>query len=148
MRTTKKRKGNTKKGSTKKRKVNTKKKRADPEVFVVNIENVTIKNKAYRRVLSTDKYTQLVVMNLLPLQEIGMEKHATHDQFIRIEEGVGKLETPTASFRLKAGMAMIIPAGKYHNVINTSKTHNLKLYTLYSPPNHPPNTLEITKQEE
>ncbi len=116
--------------------------------YVGHIEKLTEKNKYFRQVLFTGKYTQLVVMSLQPGEEIGNEVHPKVDQFFRIESGEAKFvfdgtETKTA----KAGDAVIVPAGTYHNVINKSKTEALKLYTLYSPPNHPDGTIHKTKAD-
>jgi mannose-6-phosphate isomerase-like protein (cupin superfamily) len=116
--------------------------------FVGNIEDLTLKNKFFRKVLYTGKYAQLVLMCLQPGEEIGNEVHPTVDQFFRIEEGEakfvfnGKEEHVTHD-----GDAVIAPAGTYHNVINTSKSKQLKLYTVYSPPNHPDGKIHKTKAE-
>ena len=116
--------------------------------FVGHIEKLTEKNKSFRQVLYTGKYAQLVVMCLQPGEEIGNEVHDTVDQFFRIEEGQAKFVFGSAEeHKVKAGDAVIIPAGTYHNVINTSKTEKLKLYTVYSPPNHPDGTIHKTKAE-
>ncbi len=116
--------------------------------FMVNVEKATLKNDYFRQVLFTGKYAQLVVMSLNPGEEIGNEVHPTVDQFFRIEQGEASFvfegkEKHTA----KDGDAVIVPAGTYHNVINTSKTAKLKLYTIYSPPNHPDKTVHKTKAE-
>lgn len=122
------------------------------EPFVGNLENITISNNAYRHVLFTDKL-QLVVMRLGPNEEIGREIHATTTQFIRIEEGeavctIGR--NPDSAndeiiYLSKNGQdTVIIPQGTYHNIINKSKT-DLRLYTIYSPPEHPPQTYQKNK---
>ncbi len=116
--------------------------------FMVNIEKKTLDNDYFRQVLFTGKYAQLVVMSLKPGEEIGNEVHQTVDQFFRIEQGEAEFvfegkDKHTA----KDGDAVIVPAGTYHNVINTSKTAKLKLYTIYSPPNHPDKTVHKTKAE-
>jgi len=116
--------------------------------FIVSIEKKTLDNNYFRQVLFTGKYAQLVVMCLQLGEEIGNEVHAKVDQFFRIEQGeaafvFGGKEKHVA----KDGDAVIIPAGTYHNVINTSKTAKLKLYTIYSPPNHPDKTVHKTKAE-
>ena len=107
--------------------------------FIGNIENKTLKNDYYRKVLSTTKQSQLVLMSLLPGEEIGIEKHKGITQFIRVESGKGIAIIDEESKIIKNGYAVFIPSGSFHNIINTSKTEKLKLYTLYSPPAHPPN---------
>jgi mannose-6-phosphate isomerase-like protein (cupin superfamily) len=116
--------------------------------FVGHIEKLTEKNKYFRQVLFTGKYTQLVVMCLQPGEEIGNEVHDTVDQFFRIEEGKAKFVfAGNEEHVVKDGDAVIVPAGTYHNVINMSKKEQLKLYTLYSPPNHPDGRVHKTKAE-
>ena len=116
--------------------------------FVGKLEALTLKNKYFRKVLYTGEHSQLVLMCLQPGEDIGNEVHKKVDQFFRIEEGDVKFvfdgkETHT----VHAGDAVIVPAGTYHNVINISKTNPLKLYTVYSPPNHPDGTIHKTKAE-
>lgn len=113
-----------------------------------HIEKDTEKNKYFRKVLFTGKHMQLVVMCLQGGEEIGNEIHKTVDQFFRVESGKAKFvlnekETHTVA----AGDAAIVPAGTWHNVINASKTEPLKLYTIYTPPNHPDGTIHKTKAE-
>ncbi len=116
--------------------------------FVGDIEKLTEKNKYFRQVLYTGKYAQLVVMSLQPGEEIGNEVHHTVDQFFRIEEGEAKFVfNGTEVHVVKSGDAVIVPAGTYHNVINNSTKEPLKLYTIYSPPNHPDGTVHKTKAE-
>jgi mannose-6-phosphate isomerase-like protein (cupin superfamily) len=116
--------------------------------FVGNIEKLTLKNHYFREVLFTGKYAQLVVMCLQPGEEIGNEVHPTVDQFFRIEEGEAKFVMGGKEEHIvHSSDAVIIPAGTYHNVINTSKNKRLKLYTVYSPPNHPDGTIHKTKAE-
>jgi len=116
--------------------------------YVGHIEKLTEKNKYFRQVLFTGKYAQLVVMSLLPGEELGNEVHKTVDQFFRIEEGEAKFVFSGKEEHLvKAGDAVIVPAGTFHNVINTSSKEPLKLYTIYSPPNHPDGTVHKTKAE-
>ena len=116
--------------------------------YVGPIENLTEKNEYFRQVLYTGKYTQLVVMCLQPGEEIGNEVHGSVDQFFRIEVGEAKfIFTGTEEHVAKAGDAVIVPAGTYHNVINASRTEKLRLYTLYSPPNHPDKTIHKNKAE-
>ena len=115
--------------------------------YVGPIEQLTETNTNFRQVLFTGKYTQLVVMSLLPSEEIGLETHDAVDQFFRIEEGEGKVVMNGEEQTFKAGDALIVPAGTAHNVINTSADKPLKLYTLYSPPNHPDGKIHKTKAE-
>jgi len=116
--------------------------------YVGPIEKLTEKNNYFRQVLFTGKYTQLVVMCLQPGEEIGNEVHPSVDQFFRIETGEAKFVLNGSEEHIaRDGDAVIVPAGAYHNVINTSKTRQLKLYTLYSPPNHPDGTIHKTKAE-
>jgi mannose-6-phosphate isomerase-like protein (cupin superfamily) len=115
--------------------------------YIVGIEKETKKNTDFRRVLYTGKYSQLVLMSLKPGEEIGEETHDDVDQFFRFEEGEGKVVIDHAEHRLKDGTAVIVPAGALHNVINTSKTANLKLYTIYSPPEHQDGVVRHTRKE-
>lgn len=116
--------------------------------YVDNIQSVTLSNTSYRKVLYTSHYTQLVVMCLKPKEEIGEEIHGL-DQFLRIEQGQGQviLNQGQTVREVKDDYAVIIPAGTYHNVINTGDT-DLKLYTLYSPPAHLKDTHQPTKADE
>jgi len=114
--------------------------------FVDNIEEKTEQNNFFRQVLYTGKHTQLVVMSLLPGEEIGMEVHLQVDQFFRIEEGEAKVIIDGEEHEVSDGFAIIVPAGSQHNVINTG-SNPLKLYTLYSPPNHPEGTVHRTRAE-
>ncbi len=116
--------------------------------YVGPIEKATLKNKYFRQVLFTGKHAQLVVMCLQPGEEIGNEVHKNVDQFFRIEEGTARFVFNGEEKHLvKAGSAVVVPAGTYHNVINTSKTETLKLYTIYTPPQHPDGTVHKTKEE-
>jgi mannose-6-phosphate isomerase-like protein (cupin superfamily) len=113
-----------------------------------HIEDETKKNNYFRHVIFTGKHAQLVLMSLLPNEEIGDEVHHNVDQFFRIEEGEAKFVLNEKQVYIaKDGDAVIVPSGTYHNVINNSKTNKLKLYTVYSPPNHPDNTIHKTKAE-
>ena len=114
--------------------------------FIDNIEEKTEQNNFFRQVLYTGKHTQLVVMSLLPGEEIGMEVHPQVDQFFRIEEGRAKVIIDGEEHEVYEGFAIIVPAGSQHNVINTG-SNPLKLYTLYSPPNHPDGTIHRTRAE-
>ncbi|WXG41822.1 MAG: cupin domain-containing protein [Candidatus Freyarchaeum deiterrae] len=115
--------------------------------YVAVIEKETKKNTDFRRVLYTGKYSQLVLMSLKPGEEIGSETHEDVDQFFRFEEGEGKVVIDDVESRVKDGYAVIVPAGAKHNVINTSKSVNLKLYTIYSPPEHQDGVVRHTKKE-
>ena len=116
--------------------------------YVGPIEELTERNNYFRQVLFTGKHTQLVVMCLQKGEEIGNEVHSKVDQFFRIEEGEAKFVFNGSEEHIVGeGDAVVVPAGTYHNVINTSKTSQLKLYTLYSPPNHPDGTIHKTKAE-
>jgi mannose-6-phosphate isomerase-like protein (cupin superfamily) len=116
--------------------------------FVGSIEALTMKNSWFRQVLFTGKHAQLVVMCLQPGEEIGNEVHGNVDQFFRIEEGEAKfIFNGSEEHIVVAGDAVIVPAGTHHNVINASKLMPLKLYTVYSPPNHPDGTIHKTKAE-
>ena len=116
--------------------------------YVGPIEKTTEKNKYFRRVLYTGKHLQLVVMSLQPKEELGNEVHEQVDQFFRIEEGRAKFVfNGTEEHLVGEGGAVVVPAGTYHNVINTSPTKPLKLYTIYTPPQHPDGTVHKTKAE-
>ncbi len=116
--------------------------------YVTNIERDTLANEDYRRVLFTGHHTQLVLMTLRPGEEIGLEAHTGHDQFIRIEAGTGYVHLDGERHQLEDGSAVVIPSGAEHNVVNTSRTEALRLYTLYSPPEHPDGTVQHTKSDE
>jgi mannose-6-phosphate isomerase-like protein (cupin superfamily) len=114
--------------------------------FVDDIEELTENNKDFRRVLYTGKHLQLVLMSLKPGEEIGEEVHDTHDQFFRIEKGKGEVWIDGEKTKVKADFAIIVPAGARHNVINTDDKA-LRLYTLYSPPEHRDGIVRATKAE-
>jgi mannose-6-phosphate isomerase-like protein (cupin superfamily) len=116
--------------------------------FYGNIEALTLKNDFFRKVLFTGKHAQLVLMSLKPGEEIGNEVHSNVDQFFRIEQGEARFILDGREEHVAhSSDAVIVPAGTYHNVINISKTEPLKLYTVYSPPNHPDGTIHKTKVE-
>jgi mannose-6-phosphate isomerase-like protein (cupin superfamily) len=116
--------------------------------YVGPIEKQTLANNYFRQVLFTGKHAQLVVMCLQPGEEIGNEVHEHVDQFFRIELGEAKFVFNSKETHIvKNGEAAIVPAGTYHNIINNSKTKQLKLYTIYSPPNHPDKTIHKTKAD-
>src|SRR5512141_1379715 len=113
--------------------------------FVQDIESLAVKNNEFRRVLYTAKHCQLVVMALNPKEEIGMEIHGL-DQFFRVEEGTGEAILNGFRTEISAGFAVLVPAGTNHNIINTGSVP-LKLYTLYSPPNHRDGVVHHTRNE-
>jgi len=116
--------------------------------YVGSIEAQTLKNAWFRQVLFTGEHAQLVVMCLQPGEEIGGEKHPNVDQFFRIEQGEARFVLGENEEHLvREGGAVEVPAGTYHNVINTSKTAPLRLFTIYSPPNHPDMTVHKTKAD-
>ena len=115
--------------------------------FSINIEEKTLANDYFREVLFTTARSQLVVMSLQPGEEIGLEKHQGHDQFIRVEAGEGVAILNGERHALEDGVAVVIPAGTEHNVINTSKSEPMKLYTLYTPPEHPDGIIHKDKAE-
>lgn len=112
----------------------------DP-VFYDDLSAITIKNKYYRKVVSTTPTMQLVLMSLKPYTEIGMEVHPYNTQFIKIEQGSGTAIIDGISYDLYDGVGVIVPLNTYHNIINNSNKP-LKLYTIYSPPHHPYNTIQ------
>ncbi len=113
--------------------------------FVGNIEEMTEENENFRKVLFTGPNSQLVVMSLQPGEDIGMEKH-TVDQFIRIEDGEGKAILDDEEYEIEDDWAVVITAGTEHNIVNTGGTP-LKLYSIYSPAEHPDGTIHATKAE-
>lgn len=115
--------------------------------YSINIEEETLDNDNFRRVLYTGKHSQLVLMSLKPGEEIGMEVHPDNDQFFRFESGEGKCIIDGHEYLLEDGVAVVIPAGAQHNVINISGTLDLKLYTIYSPAHHKDAIVRATKQE-
>lgn len=115
------------------------------EIYKNNIERQTISNKYYRKVLSTTPQMQLVLMNIPSGEEIGDEIHPTTTQFIRVESGTGVAYVSGHRFNLKDGDALIIPPNSRHNI---KSTKNLKLYTIYSPPEHTPTCVEHDKEED
>ena len=115
--------------------------------FCIDIEEATLENKNFRKVLYTSKHSQLVLMNLKPLEEIGMEVHEENDQFFRFEKGQGKCVIDGNEYEVGDGFAVVVPAGAQHNIINTSGTDDLKLYTIYSPAHHKDKIVRTTKEE-
>ncbi len=118
-------------------------------VFITNIEKDTIANNNFRNVIHTEYNIQLVLMSLKPGDEIGMEIHNDIDQFFRIESGIGiaeiKENNNITNYSLSDGNILIVPKGTYHNIKNISPNKDLKLYTIYSPPNHKDKLIQINK---
>ena len=115
--------------------------------YNLNIEEETINNNDFRRVLYTGKNSQLVLMSLLPGEDIGQEIHHENDQFFRFEAGEGKCVIDGHEYAVSDGSAIVVPAGADHNVINTSSSESLKLYTIYSPAHHKDGIVRTTKAE-
>ncbi|MBU1039250.1 cupin domain-containing protein [Patescibacteria group bacterium] len=114
--------------------------------YISNIEKITKENKNFRQVLYTGKHSQLVVMRLKPGEDIGEEIH-TLDQFIRIEQGSGQVILNGVESEIKEDYAIVIPAGVKHNVVNSSLSDDMKLYTVYSPPEHKDGIVHLTKNQ-
>jgi mannose-6-phosphate isomerase-like protein (cupin superfamily) len=115
--------------------------------YVGPIEKLTLENENFREVLFTGKFCQLVVMSIKPGEDIGMEVHEHVDQFFRIDAGQAKVVMDGEESEVGDGDAIVVPAGTEHNVVNISDKDDLKLYTIYSPPNHPEGTVHKTKKE-
>lgn len=116
------------------------------KAFIDDIEDRTEDNRDFRRVLYTGPHLQLVVMSLLPGEEIGEEVHPNTDQFFRVEKGKGEISIDGRTTRIESDVAMLVPAGTRHNVRNTGE-QPLRLYTLYAPPEHADGTVHETKEE-
>jgi mannose-6-phosphate isomerase-like protein (cupin superfamily) len=116
------------------------------KAFHAHIADLAQTNTNFRQVIFTAPHSQLVLMSLLPNEEIGMEAHSV-DQFFRFESGHGSVVVDGQTFVVKADDVVVVPAGAHHNVINTSSTQPLKLYTIYSPAQHPDGTIHTTKAE-
>lgn len=114
--------------------------------FFGHIEKLTLENNNFRKVIFTAPHSQLVLMSLKPQEEIGLEVHNV-DQFFRFEQGVGEVFIDGAKYEVHDGDAIVVPANSKHNVTNTSQIEDLKLYTIYSPANHPDGTIHSTKEE-
>ncbi len=113
--------------------------------FVHDIEDLAVRNGDFRRVLYTAQHCQLVLMALQPKEEIGLEVHQL-DQFFRVEEGTGEAVVDGVRSAVRAGFAVLVPAGTSHNIVNTGSVP-LKLYTLYSPPNHRDGIVHHTRED-
>lgn len=114
--------------------------------FLDNLEEMTLGNDFFRKVVYTTDNLQLVLMSLPPGEEIGMEVHEITDQFFRVEKGEAKVIIEDDTFNAKEGSAIIVPRGKRHNIINSSSIDSLKLYTIYTPPQHKEGTIHKTKE--
>ena len=115
--------------------------------FKDNIENLTVENEDFRRVLYTGERAQLVLMSLKPKEEIGLEVHEDNDQFFRFEKGHGEVIIDATTYEVSDGDAVIVPRGAEHNVVNVSETEPLKFYTLYAPPHHADGIVRATREE-
>lgn len=115
--------------------------------YITNIEQDALQNDFFRKVLYTAPHSQLVLMTLQVGEDIGLETHPDRDQFIRVEAGQGEAILNGERTSLSDGSAVVIPAGTEHNIVNTSSTEPLRLYTIYSPPEHPDGTINRTKQD-
>lgn len=115
--------------------------------YSVNIEEKTLSNENFREVLFTAEHMQLVVMTLQVGEEIGLETHHDRDQFFRVEAGEGEAILNGERHKLTDGWVVVIPAGTEHNVVNTSSSEALRMYTIYAPPEHPDGTINRTKQD-
>jgi mannose-6-phosphate isomerase-like protein (cupin superfamily) len=114
--------------------------------YISNIEKEALANENFRKVLYTAKFSQLVLMSLLPKEEIGAEVH-TLDQFIRVEAGMGRAILDGVTTEIADGFAIVIPAGTNHNIVNDSETEKMKLYTIYSPSEHRDQVIHATKAD-
>ena len=115
--------------------------------YIGNIEKETLENENFRKVLNTTDKSQLVVMTIQVGDDIGMEVHEEHDQFIRIEQGEVLVILDGEETKVADDFAIVIPAGTEHNIVNISETETLKLYTIYTPPEHPVGTIHKDKAE-
>jgi mannose-6-phosphate isomerase-like protein (cupin superfamily) len=115
--------------------------------FHIHIENATLENNDFRHVLYTSAHSQLVLMSLPATQELGMEVHPDNDQFFRFESGKGVCIIDGNTYEVGDGVAVVIPAGANHNVINTSESEPLKMYTIYSPAHHKDGIVRTTKED-
>lgn len=115
--------------------------------YYTDLEKETTTNENFRKVLYTGKFSQLVLMSLQPNEEIGMEVHHDNDQFFRFEQGQGRAVIDDTKYDIKPGIAVLVPAGAQHNILNTSSSEELKFYTIYAPPHHKDGIKRMTKQE-
>lgn len=120
----------------------------DDDIFIMNIEKETLENNNFRKVLYTADMQQIVVMSLKPHDVVDMELHKDHDQFMRIEKGMGKLYIGRGrekNYDLYDGVSVIVPRNTWHEIVNSSETEDLKLYSIYSPPEHDSNRIDVSK---
>lgn len=115
--------------------------------YVQNISKLVDGNSNFRHVIYTSKHSQLVLMNLLPGEEIGLEVHNENDQYFRFESGIGKVIIDDNEYEISNDFIALVPAGSEHNIINTSQSENLKLLTMYMPPHHKDGIVRRTKEE-
>jgi len=115
--------------------------------FNTNLEKETLENTNFRKVLYTGKHSQLVLMSLMPNEDIGIEIHKDNDQFFRFEKGEGKCVIDGNEYILEDGSVIVVPAGAEHNIVNISDTEDLKFYTIYSPAHHKDGLVKSTKAE-
>ena len=115
--------------------------------FNGNIEELTLQNDNFRKVLYTHTHSQLVLMSLQPNEDIGLEVHEDNDQFFRFESGQGRVVIDGNEYEVADGSAIVVPSGAEHNVINTSASESLKMYTIYSPAHHKDGVVRATKAE-
>lgn len=115
--------------------------------FFTKLEEETVSNTDFRRVLYTNDQLQLVLMSLKPGEEIGLETHPDNDQFFRFDAGQGKVIINSTEYNVTDGDAVIVPKGAEHNVINTSDTEDLKFYTIYAPAHHKDGVIRATRAE-
>jgi mannose-6-phosphate isomerase-like protein (cupin superfamily) len=116
------------------------------KAYVKNIEKLALQNEYFRQVLYTNNHLQIVVMSLIPGEDIGEEVHEDVDQFIRIEQGSGTAIIDGESYKIEDGSVVVVPMGAKHNIINAT-TGPMKLYTIYVPPHHKDGTIHKTKSE-
>lgn len=115
--------------------------------FNANIEQEAIGNTDFRKVVYTGKHSQLVLMSLLPSEDIGLETHNDNDQFFRFESGRGEVHVDDTVYTVGPTSVIIVPAGAEHNIINLSESEPLKMYTMYSPAHHKDGTVHVTKAD-
>jgi mannose-6-phosphate isomerase-like protein (cupin superfamily) len=115
--------------------------------FQNNIEKNSLENRHFRKVIYSGKHLQVVLMSLKPGEEIGLETHASTDQFFRFEGGQGKCIIDGNEYQVKNGDAIVVPAGSKHNLINTDSEKEFKMYTIYAPPQHKDGLINTTKKD-
>lgn len=115
--------------------------------YHIDLENQTVANTDFRRVLYTNEQIQLVLMSLKPGEEIGLETHPDNDQFFRFDAGQGSVKINSTTYDVKNGDAIIVPKGAEHNISNSSNTEDLKFYTIYAPAHHKDGVVRSTRKE-